>query len=497
MALFFYACEEGTLDTAPTNQVSGKAIFKDVDGAQVAVNGIYRALFVPSWSVSWASENPGMLATNLAKDLHGEDHLMAAQGQGWFFYDYVFGVDGDYTTTSGRQYAQWNFYYTIVSQANYIIAQEENLVAMGAQGKDIVAQAYTLRGMAYTNLYEWFCQGNYALNKTAPGVPVYTEPTNSETEGKPRGTVEDVFVQINNDFKSAVDLFTEAGTAQTHPSHLDLYAANLLWARAALIQENWGDAEKYANAALAKPNLTRVATISELGAFNDVSHTPDVLWGFEVITDQTGPYAYYLSHMDPDGGYGARAPQCIDAWLWSQLPATDARKTAWWEGATSTVYTPYTQIKFRYSNFTTNLGDAIYLRAEEAILIAAEAACRQSHYGDARNLLLELGSKRDTDYAARLTSRADAATYNADTHGAFTSLLDEILFQRRVELWSEGLGRAYDLRRLNLGYTRNYADTNHPSKLTLEPGDLRLVTLIPQKEFDGNKSFTVADQNPR
>jgi hypothetical protein len=61
------------------------------------------------------------------------------------------------------------------------------------------------------------------------------------------------------------------------------------------------------------------------------------------------------------------------------------------------------------------------------------------------------------------------------------------------------LGRAYDLRRLNLGYTRNYTGTNHPSsgKLTLEPGDPRLVTLIPQKEFDGNKSFTVADQNPR
>jgi starch-binding outer membrane protein, SusD/RagB family len=67
-------------------------------------------------------------------------------------------------------------------------------------------------------------------------------------------------------------------------------------------------------------------------------------------------------------------------------------------------------------------------------------------------LLKELGDKRDTNYGTVLEARTNAATYNTDTHGAFMTLMDEILFQRRVELWSEGMGRAFDLCRLNLGY---------------------------------------------
>jgi hypothetical protein len=59
------------------------------------------------------------------------------------------------------------------------------------------------------------------------------------------------------------------------------------------------------------------------------------------------------------------------------------------------------------------------------------------------------------------------------------------------------MGRAYDLARLNLGYSRNYDGSNHTSKDELEPGDYMFVTLIPQKEFDSNDSINIQDQNPR
>ncbi len=388
-----------------------------------------------------------------------------------------------------------NFYYTIISQVNYVIAHETDLVEMGSKGKDVVAQAYTIRAFAYTCLYEWFCQGNYAVNSDAPGVPIYTKPTSADTKGNPRGKVSDVFVQINSDFEKAIEIFEEAAP-QSHISHVDKYAAYLLWARAALIQEDWENAVNYAVKALEKPGLSRVASLGDLGAFND-RESSSVMWAFEVITDQTSPFGPFLSHMDPEGGYGESAYQCIDAWLWEQIPVTDARKTTWWSDGAN--FDQYTQLKFRYSDKQTNLGDGIFLRAEEAILIAAEAHIRKAtpDYATARTLLLELGSLRDSNYAVRLATFPDTNTYNTDTHGTFTTLLDEILFQRRVELWCEGLGRAFDLRRLNLGYTRDYPGSNHSVKRTLQPGDPRLVSLIPQKEFDSNESFTVADQNPR
>ena len=495
-SLLCYSCSEDALETAPTDSISGVVIFNDADGAQVAVNGVYRALFNNGWSSGWAHENPGMMTLTLTKDLHGEDHLMASQGQGWFYYDYAFNVDADYTSTSGRQYAQWNLNYTVIAQVNYVIAEAGKLTALGSAGKDVVAQAYALRAFAYTCLYEWFCIGNYPANSGKPGVPLYTEPTSAATEGKPRGTVTQLFEQINSDFNAAVDLFREAETAQSHPSHLDLYATYALWARVALIQEDWAKASEYAAAALGKSGLRRVSSIADLGSFNDCEKE-NILWGFEVIADQTGPYGAYLSHMDPEGGYGKAAYQCIDAWLWAQIPATDSRKTSWWEDPDNFTYGEYTQTKFRYSDLTTTVGDIIYLRSEELILIAAEAACRQSRFDEARQLLLELGTLRDTNYADRLAVYANSSDYNTDTHGAFTTLMDEILFQRRIELWSEGFGRAFDLRRLNLGYTRNYEGTNHPSLRTLTAGDNRFVTLLPQKEFDGNTALTVADQNPR
>ena len=136
------------------------------------------------------------MAMTLVKDIQGEDHLMANQGQGWFFYDYSFSTDGDWTTTDGRQYAQWNFYYTIISQVNYVIDAADQLKSFGAKGQSVLAQAYTVRGFAYFCLYHFFCKGNYPVNKQTPGVPVYTEATSANTVGQPRGTVENVFSTV-------------------------------------------------------------------------------------------------------------------------------------------------------------------------------------------------------------------------------------------------------------------------------------------------------------
>ena len=56
-----------------------------------------------------------------------EDHLMKEQGQGWFYEDYRLNVHGDYSNKAGRPYSIWNFYYTIVSNVNYIIASENTM----------------------------------------------------------------------------------------------------------------------------------------------------------------------------------------------------------------------------------------------------------------------------------------------------------------------------------------------------------------------------------
>ncbi|HBG54538.1 MAG TPA: RagB/SusD family nutrient uptake outer membrane protein, partial [Rikenellaceae bacterium] len=81
------------------------------------------------------------------------------------------------------------------------------------------------------------------------------------------------------------------------------------------------------------------------------------------------------------------------------------------------------------------------------------------------------------------------------------SLLEEILIQRRIELWGE-YGRIYDIRRLKQGFTRTAAMGWPTAALitgrnTQNPNSYAWVLTIPQAEFDGNKNLDqTVDQNP-
>ena len=81
------------------------------------------------------------------------------------------------------------------------------------------------------------------------------------------------------------------------------------------------------------------------------------------------------------------------------------------------------------------------------------------------------------------------------------SLLEEIILQRRLELWGED-GRIYTIRRLRQGFKRT-ADMGWPSNArlasveTADPESYAWVLTIPQAEFDGNENMDpVKDQNP-
>ena len=221
-ALLSVSCSKDMLDTAPAGSLSGAEIFGDAGKAQSAVDGIYRLMYTNGWSVNWSPEHPGLAGFTLVRSLMGEDHFQYSQGNGWFYFDYSFGVASDWTHTSGRQYGTWNMFYTFISQANYILDNEE-AVKDDAEWQNVLGQAYAIRAYSYYCLYESFCQGNYTENKDKPGVPVYTKGTNKETEGVGRGTIEGLFTQINGDFQRAVDYLASAGMPQAHSSHIDLY----------------------------------------------------------------------------------------------------------------------------------------------------------------------------------------------------------------------------------------------------------------------------------
>ncbi|MBP6065921.1 MAG: RagB/SusD family nutrient uptake outer membrane protein [Bacteroides sp.] len=489
------------LNTEPTNKVSGSVTMADASSAEAALNGIYRAMYVSGWSTNWASENFGQTSINLLADLMGEDHLMLEQGQGWFYEDYRLNVHGDYTGKNGRSYSIWNFYYTLVSNANYIIGAENTMGGAPDAVKNVVGQAYAIRAFSYYYLAQLF-QQTYVGNEQKPGIPLYNEPTVAGSIGKSRGTLAEVYTQINADINQAISLLQESsGKEQKHPSHIDYYVANGIKARIALTQHEYATAASAADEALKRPNL-KLLSVKDLGGNNN-SKSANVLWGYEIIADQSTAFASFFSNMDADveGKYASKARQCISSGLYKLIPSTDDR-LAWWRGKLSEngsgSNASYCQIKFKMIDPKTSTGDYLVMRAEEMVLIKAEALCHQEQYTQARQAISILGNLRDKEFVERLATRTDNKSYNMDTNAPLQTLMDEILFQRRVELWGES-GRIFDLQRLGLGYNRTYADSNHTQKVatknTNAASDLFILPL-PQSEIDGNENINPADQNP-
>ena len=160
------------------------------------------------------------------------------------------------------------------------------------------------------------------------------------------------------------------------------------------------------------------------------------------------------------------------------------------------------QYEYNQKNYA---GDYIFMRMEEACLIAAEAYCRLGDELEAKHWLSELESRRNPAYASRLVHLTGSEQTFASV-GTVETLLDEILLQRRIELWGEA-GRIYDILRLRKGWTRNWTVNGEPSNHTNLlskypeylgfPADFReCIMMIPQAEIDNNPSIGPEDQNP-
>ena len=141
---------------------------------------------------------------------------------------------------------------------------------------------------------------------------------------------------------------------------------------------------------------------------------------------------------------------------------------------------PYLHIKLQQSDGpTTTPMDVIHMRASEMYLIEAEALAHDKKNTDAQDVLFTLASERDAEYAK--STNLDQA------------LVDEILVQRRIELFLEG-HRWFDMLRNDeaLDLTDSganpdlYLEGFKQAKPSVNP---KWVFYIPQREIDANSNI--------
>jgi hypothetical protein len=491
-ALINGSCRKEYLDTFPTQAVGAEQAISNTSNAMASLNGIHRSMYTYLTNQDEGGEG----AMNINRDVLGEDYVMTATGNGWFNTTYQWSAHRG--ETSAQDYFPWRLYYKFIANANIIIDNIDNATGIPALKRAIKGEALCFRAWSHFQLVQLYA-GRYeatTVPNSQPGIPVMVT---SNYDGQPRATVEEVYKQIIKDLDSAIVDLT--GYSRSNNSHFNIDVARGIRARVALTMQDWVTAATMAGLARigsgtpAAPKYT-LMTNAEYKAGFDLFTNKEWMWGSGIISDQTIGFSSFLAYVSRNYSSGniRSNPKAINSALYNNpiFTSSDVRKANFDPtglhaglGLTSDfLKKPYTSQKFLTAGSGDVKGDVVYMRAAEMYLIEAEAYARMGGQETAAKTALN---------ALRQNRETVPANYVAST-ATGTALINEILLNRRLELWGEGF-RFTDLKRLNLSLDRTGA--NHTLALCIETsipaGDVRWEWLIPRQELDANKKMV---QNP-
>lgn len=503
----FVSCED--LDTLPqgntlTTEQKGDIIAAKPERGEAGVRGIFAGMnvYMPNYTALGASRHNdfGFSSVMYFTDANLEDQSSANNGYNWAgnsldYYDRVY--------TSNESQIVWNDHYSIIYSANNVIAGYAAGDPEDAQGKFYFAQGLAARGAMYLSLAQLY-QFNYKGHETSPCVPIITDQNSAQAavEGAPRATVSEVYTQVKTDLDKAISLLDNNDYSRADKRYISLCVAYGLRARMNLAMQNWKEAADDAQAAIDAADAEKISPANaievSIPTFTSVSEK-NWMWGIIIAeTDDvvSSGIVNWISHCGTfNYGYGQYSGgHQINKKLYNQIPESDVRK-GWWsdaEGKNSRLgdeynaylakygFAPYTNCKFgTYDGkleCDVNANDIPLMRIEEMYLIKAEAMAMNGQDGKAY-LEKFVRDNRDPEYTCK------------------GNVQDEVFFQKRIELWGEGLVW-YDLMRLNKGIDRRGGGFDATMVFVIPSGDPNLLWRIPMKEINANPAISDSDNNP-
>ena len=437
----------------------------------------------------------GLKAFHIATDMMCED--VAYLRWNWFQFDYQ--IDNRMENYR-RTRSTWGQFYEIIAKVNlnletYFAQESADPGVLAAKG-----EALALRGIAYFHLVNFY-QHTYKGHETALGVPLALKSTD---QNLPRATVQEVYKQIIEDLTFAVKNCKNTGVR----TDVDRAVAAAYLAKAYAQMEDWPNVETYAKIA-AEGGTDKV---TEPARGWDVGQE-DILWGYDVNSQNSSLWASYWSHMDHflARGYAAGgATKLIYNYLYNQIPKTDSRRKLWInkeeypDVATSMIaqshnsemssmedLDEFEQVKFIAGEAGMEQ-DYCFIRVQDPILLEIEALVEQNKLAEAQTKLNAFVKKRNPAFQAPSTQDA---------------LRKEVRFQRRIELWGEGTNW-FDMKRWKetIDRTNGYKVTGKDGKEVEIPSNheasvqLKMATdakeflhQLPVKEINANPNLK---QNP-
>lgn len=506
LVLFTASCKKYT-ELSPLNSLSEATAFQNAASIELVMNGVYQQAGIGTYNGSALGGGRGYpfgAASIEQGEMRGEDMVNLASF-------YLITYQASYTTVTANNVNHWQNLYTLINQANVLIAGVEKSAASGtitaAVANSYEAEARFLRALAHHELLIHFCRPYADGAGSQPGVPYRDTPVNTPAAVAAailvhRGTVAEDYTKILADLDYAETNLPATQTAGF--SRATKGAAIALKTRIDLHKGDWAGV---------------ITEGAKLGATGTGPYSSPI-GGYKLETSPDAPFANFSSNSESifSIANSAASNPSVNGALASMFAATDISGRAlvsispnlynasfWPQGdkRKTLLVTISASTGVAFSNkyrLTSTFADwTPIMRYAEVLLNVAEAAQRS---GDATTAFALLN-------AVRNRSVPTASVYTS----APADLLLAILNERRVEFSAEGR-RWPDLHRLALDAT--YGKGGIPAKLTADQGkaavydgvtlytplllaipysNYRFLFPIPTSETNSNPTLA-AEQNP-
>lgn len=473
--VLFAACNK-FLDTVPRDKVSSDVVFNNYEAVTGVLGGVYDHMTYAAEGFAIDAASLGIYNFVLSADWMGQDIIPKNSSTQWMADDYSF---SSRTMEKSRPIFFWTYCYSHINVLNDLLANISKMKGTSQEKAQVEGEARGLRAFNYWLLVQWF-QQTFLINPSAPGVPLYVEPT---IQAKGRAALTDNYEAIISDLKWVIDNIPDAQRANSRYVVNKNMAKGLL-ARVYMEMGNYAAAKTLAHDLVATYPLMSAQEYKS--GFCNVN-VSECIWGLPTSTKNTSAnyaLATVWSHPRKNNRWSQRFVFLNDDFV-NLFANGDVRKELITINPipSDTVLYPlrkYVSFKIMDPDDAKLLPDILLMRSSEMLLIEAECAVRLKNDTEAQNLLYVLQSKRQPNV---LKSTAVGA-----------GLLNEVILERRKELYGEGFA-IHDIKRFRKPLLRTGLHTIKGTDANgeLYPADSKMFFLqIPEREIQTNN----LEQNP-
>lgn len=438
-------------------------------------------------------------------------------------YDWWTGYTGAYGYSmrynSDRQTVPFMSLYKFIKSANDIIGPLSGMDGMSDELKGYLGTAYVYRALMYHDIYNLYLPAlnKYTDCKEVDGLtaPIILSSAEGESKYKSaRAPKEEMAALVFADLQKAEDLFTTTNYVPKNNRYPSIAVVYGLKARMYMTVKDYANAATYARKAIdasGKTPLTEEQWHDATKAFCDATGNNSWMWYYSISANNMGNLCNPTGFLagESDWGYNSLTQLAIHKWLYDRMNRTDFRKrsfidpdrktypasyynwgsTGYLEAYPFEDLPDYMSFKIRCKGGdweTYSVGGAVdfpIMRVEEMYLIEAEATGLSKGESAGVALLEDFMQKfRDPAYTY-------AEAQSRFSEGFVKNFSEEVLYQKRVEFFGEGVG-FFDAKRIRPGIKTWYAGSNviHATvKYEIDEVSPYWNFLIPQGEVENNE----------